>query len=86
VTDAAIDPVAGDPLAGFRVISGDPTPTELAAVTAVVLALVEEAQDEEYALAAAASVRSGQSAWQRSQRAVRRPLRPGFGAWRGFSA
>jgi len=76
-----------DPLAGFRVISGDPTPTELAAVTAVVLALVEEAQDEEYALeAAAVSARSGQSAWQRSQRAVRRPLRPGFGAWRGFSA
>jgi len=75
-----------DPLAGFRVISGDPTPTELAAVTAVVLALVEEAQDEQYALEAAASARPGPSAWQRSQRAVRRPLRPGFGAWRGFSA
>ena len=76
-----------DPLAGFRVISGDPTPTELAAVTAVVLAMVEEAQDEEFALAAAAaSARSGQSAWQRSQRPIRRPLRPGFGAWRSFSA
>ncbi|MBK4348883.1 acyl-CoA carboxylase subunit epsilon [Lacisediminihabitans sp. G11-30] len=66
-------------------MSGDPTPTELAAVTAVVLAMVEEAQDEEHALAAAASAHTGQSAWQRSQRPIRRPLRPGFGAWRSFS-
>jgi len=68
-----------DPLEAFSVVSGDPTPEELAAVTAVVDALLEEAGQQ--------SRRSpGPSAWAISQRATRAMPRPGHGAWRGFSA
>ncbi len=65
----------------FSIVSGDPTPEELAAVTAVIQALAHEREEED-----SGGVRRGPSAWQRSQRATRVPLTPGFGAWRSFSA
>jgi len=64
----------------LRIISGSPTPEELAALTAVLAAVVDELADGE-----ARSLRPPVTAWQRSQRSLRRPLAPGFGAWRSFS-
>jgi uncharacterized protein (DUF1800 family) len=66
---------------GIRVVAGNPDAAELAAVTAVLAGVLEE-------LAAAEGRRelTGPSAWQRSQRAVRSPIRPGSGNWRSFSA
>jgi hypothetical protein len=64
----------------FTVLSGNPTLEELAAVTAVIEAMIEEQGDSDRR-----RVGHGMSAWQRSQRSVREPLRPGFGAWRSFS-
>ena len=56
------------------------TPAEVAAVTAVLTAaLAEKAADR------AVGSRRGPSAWQRSQRPLRRPLTPGNGAWRSFT-
>ena len=64
----------------FTVVAGDPTPAELAAVTAVVGAVLEEiASDSELAAV------PGVSAWQRSQRPIRGSVARGHGAWRGFS-
>jgi len=68
----------GEALEALAVVSGAPTPAELAAVTAVVDALLDEEVQQ--------SRSSGPSAWQLSQRALRQPLRPGPGAWRSFSA
>jgi hypothetical protein len=65
----------------ISVVSGNPTAEELAAVTVVLEAMLDE-QEDSAALAAAPRV----SAWQRSQRALRKPLHPGYGAWRSFSA
>ncbi|MET4782104.1 acyl-CoA carboxylase subunit epsilon [Glaciihabitans sp. UYNi722] len=64
----------------FAVTGGNPTPAELAAVTAVLGAVFEQLSDE--------GVRDDRtpSAWQRSQRPIRGNLTPGAGAWRGFSA
>jgi len=63
----------------FRFIGGNPSAVEIAAVTAVLTGALEE-------LSAEHERDSGvrQSAWQRSQRAIREPLRPGYGAWRSF--
>ena len=63
----------------FEVVSGQPTPAELAAVTAVITSMTEELEDARDA--------RGQimSAWQRSQRSIRMPIAPGAGAWRSFS-
>jgi len=59
----------------IRIVGGNPDPNEIAAVTAVLSAALEElAGDERRAQAA------GPSAWQRSQRTVRTPLVRG--AWR----
>ncbi|WP_345763802.1 acyl-CoA carboxylase epsilon subunit [Diaminobutyricibacter sp. McL0608] len=56
------------------------TPAEVAAVTAVLTAaLAEHAADR------AVRSRRGPSAWERSQRPLRAPLAPGYGAWRGFT-
>jgi hypothetical protein len=63
------------------IISGDPTPSELAAITAVLGAMIEEAETSQRQ-----SARRGQSAWQRSQKPIRQTLSPGFGAWRTFGA
>ena len=56
----------------IRVIGGDPTPEELAAVTAVVTAALDVIAGERRRKAQAS-----QSAWQRSQRPVRSQLRRG---------
>ena len=65
---------------GIRVTSGNPDASELAAVTAVLTATLEE-------LAAESGSRKllGPSAWERSQRQVRAPVHPGNGVWRSFS-
>ncbi len=63
----------------FSVIAGDPTPGELAAVTAVIEAMIEEQGEDD------ARRGRGMSAWQRSQRPIRGTLAPGYGAWRSFS-
>lgn len=57
------------------------TPTEAAALTAVLRGLLQEESD-----GLRQAPERGQSAWQLSQRAVRQPLTPGRGRWRGFSA
>jgi hypothetical protein len=57
----------------LRVVRGEPTPEELAVVTALVTASGSE-QDEPAPLQRG---RWNDPAWQ-----VRRPLRPGPGAWR----
>lgn len=61
----------------IRIVSTGATDEEVAAVTAVIAASLEE-------LAGAQHVDEGTrvSAWARSQRPVRAPLRPGAGAWR----
>ncbi|MHB1172100.1 MAG: acyl-CoA carboxylase subunit epsilon [Lacisediminihabitans sp.] len=64
----------------FRVLSGNPTAIELAAVTAVLTSMIEELETTRQL----SKVR-GQSAWQRSQRSIRAQLSPGYGAWRSFS-
>ena len=65
----------------IRVTAGNPDDLELAAVTAVLTAALEE-------LAAESGARkdAGPSAWERSQKSLRQPLSPGNGAWRSFSA
>ncbi len=68
-----------DPVPTISVISGNPTPSELAAITAVLAATLEEIDEESQRAGATRT-----SAWQRSQRAIRVPLSPGYGAWRGF--
>jgi hypothetical protein len=67
--------------ASFTVVAGDPTPAELAAVTAVVSAVLEEIASDR-----ASSGQRVVSAWERSQRAIRAPITRGIDAWRGFSA
>ena len=66
--------------AQISVVGGNPTAAEVAAVTAVLAATLEEARGN-----AAAQDRPVISAWQRSQRPLRRVLHPGAGQWRGFS-
>lgn len=64
----------------FSVVAGDPTPEELAAVTAVLTAVIAEQGEQDRRRRA----HPGPDAWQRSQRRLRSPLHPGYGAWRGF--
>lgn len=65
---------------GLRVVRGNPTAEELAAVTAVIqAALAEEAAAELEA------VESRPTAWAGSQRAIRTPLNRAAG-WRGSFA
>jgi len=63
----------------LRIVSKGATAEEIAAVTAVLQGALDELAAH---LDAAPPV---VSAWQRSQRGLRVPLRPGPGAWRGFS-
>ncbi len=67
------------PGASIRVVSRGATDSEIAAVTAVLTAALDE-------LAAAndAETPAGPTAWQRSQRTLRTPLTPGPGAWQRF--
>ena len=68
-------------MSDFSVTRGNPTPEELAAVTAVLHATIAELTADEATRSAAST-----TAWQRSQRTLRSTLTPGPGAWRGFSA
>ncbi len=60
----------------LRVVRGDPTPEELAALVAVVGARAAAAPDD------AVAVAPSRSAWSDPARAVRTPLRPGPDGWR----
>jgi hypothetical protein len=63
----------------FTIVAGSPTPAELAAISAVISGMLAELANDDRA------VPPRVSAWQRSQRSIRRPLTPGPGAWRSFS-
>jgi hypothetical protein len=67
--------VTGSEPTDIRIVSGNPDPEEIAAVTAVLSAALEELGGEQRR-----RQNGGPSAWQRSQRAVRSPLVRG--AWR----
>jgi hypothetical protein len=72
---------AGDDVgAQITVVGGNPTATEVAAVTAVLAATLEELRGRE----AAAKTGPVVSAWQRTQRPLRGTLVAGAGQWRGF--
>jgi hypothetical protein len=74
-------PTAPDAAASaFSIVGGDPTDAEVAAVTAVLGAALEE-------IAAGRELETGRgtTAWQRSQRPIRRPIVRSHDAWRGFS-
>jgi hypothetical protein len=88
---AAESPDVADDLAGgsapaeaapvLRVVAGDPTPDELAAVTALLAAL----QAGRPSSPVTTPSRSSGSAWTRSARAPRVAVVPGAGHWRGFA-
>lgn len=63
----------------LRIVNGNPTPEELAAVTAVLARALEETADEQV------EPSPQRSAWDRSRTPLRTPLTPGPGAWRSFS-
>ena len=65
----------------IEILSGRPEATEMAAVTAVFAGVLEELAAEQGRLEQAGAP----SAWERSQRAVRAPIHPERGAWRGFN-
>ena len=65
---------------GLRIISKGVSVEEIAAVTAVITASLDELASTMAVDAAAPT-----SAWQRSQRSVRSTLVPGAGNWRNFS-
>lgn len=64
----------------IRVLSTGLSPEEVAAVTAVIEAAVEEELD-----ALNDQTPAAPSAWERSQRVLREPQHPGPGVWRSFS-
>jgi len=66
----------------LRVVSGRPDAEELAAVTAVLLALEADAAARVSTAPDAATRSTG---WERAARRGRPPVRPGPGAWRGFT-
>jgi hypothetical protein len=53
---------------------------EVSAVTAVIRGLLREESDERRA-----APEHHPSAWQQNQRAIRPPVHPGAGRWRGFT-
>jgi hypothetical protein len=61
----------------LRVLRGNPTPAELAAVTAVLAAR----EAEEAASAAKRTTQVAESAWSASRRPLRSPLHAGPGQW-----
>jgi hypothetical protein len=67
------DPEAARPL--LRVVRGEPTADELAALLAVITAKV----------ATQTKAARPRSAWGDAARRLRRPLSPGPGAWRRFN-
>jgi acyl-CoA carboxylase epsilon subunit len=69
------DHPAGEP--ALRVVRGDATPEEIAALVAVLMARSGSASG-----AARLAVRPARGAWSDRSRQLRRPLQPGPGAWR----
>jgi hypothetical protein len=67
------DQPSGRPV--FRVVRGDPTPEEIAALVAV---LAARGGDDD----APGQPRSVKNGWPDRSRLLRRPLSPGPGAWR----
>ncbi|WIB76373.1 acyl-CoA carboxylase subunit epsilon [Curtobacterium sp. MCPF17_002] len=63
--------------AAVRVVSGDPTPEELAAVIAV----LQRQADEAASLGRPEAIVSPRTGWDASARGLRRPLEHGAGAW-----
>lgn len=63
----------------IRVVRGNPTPDELAAVVSVLEAMAAELQGLQ-----ARSAEKAASAWVQSQRPIRTPILPGFTRWRSF--
>lgn len=63
--------------ADVRVVSGDPTPEELAAVIAV----LQRQADEAASLGRPEVIVSPRTGWDVSARGLRRPLEHGAGAW-----
>lgn len=74
-----VDGVAEEPTS-VRVVQGNPTPEEVAAVTTVLQAAIAEEID-----GLTAEDTTAVSAWARSQRSIRQPHSPGAGHWRSFS-
>jgi hypothetical protein len=74
-------PVVEEATVDIEILAGNPDETDLAAITAVLAGVLEELAEEQGRLQQA----SGQSAWERSQRAVRDPIYAQPGAWRSFS-
>jgi len=66
---------AGDDRPTLRVVRGNATPEEIAALVAVLLARSADAE-------APGPARSVQNAWSDRSRQLRRSLAPGPGAWR----
>jgi hypothetical protein len=64
----------------IRIVSTGADAADVAAVTAVLTAALDE-----LAASQAADTATPISAWQRGQRQLRTPLMPGPGAWRSFS-
>lgn len=67
-------------MSDINVISGNPTPDELAAVVAVIEGMVQELEGPRARTAA-----RGPSAWESSQRPIRTPIASGSTRWRSFS-
>ncbi|MFJ6170961.1 acyl-CoA carboxylase subunit epsilon [Curtobacterium sp. NPDC092190] len=82
---AADSPVGADTTVGpdttvgadVRVVAGDPSPEELAAVVAV----LQRQADEVAATGRAEVTESPRTGWDASARGLRRPLEHGSGAW-----
>lgn len=70
---ARLNNVSEDSERPVRVVKGDPTPEDLAALVAVLSTKMAEADDAEP---------ERPSTWAAYWRTVRAPLRPGPGAWR----
>lgn len=64
----------------IRIVSTGADAADVAAVTAVLTAALDE-----LAASQAADTATPVSAWQRGQRQLRTPIAPGPGAWRSFS-
>jgi hypothetical protein len=63
----------------YSVVSGSPTAQEIAAVSVVLGAAIEEFGTE-----LTVAEKGAHNSWSRGQRSLRAPLTPGPGAWRGF--
>ncbi|MBB5632693.1 hypothetical protein BKA04_000916 [Cryobacterium mesophilum] len=64
----------------IRVVRGNPTADELAAVVSVIKAMTAELEGTR-----AQSEARAASGWRLSQRPIRTPIIPGITRWRGFS-